>query len=174
MRLVCGYTRFFFAISKLSALFVRLSMETLNLPDATAEFLKSGRQLTYDFRKIEAGEVKLKSLDKLTLGKVWIGTDLPGDPHARETGYYAIPAVSLTGECRNYDPEFILLWLPRERLFGTWDCDHWVLKVFRNADWPAIVSNPAVYINAQWNLNDRVGETFVPWPQYEFKAGRPF
>jgi hypothetical protein len=128
----------------------------------------------HDYGRIEAGEVKLKRLDELTEGGVWIRTDLSGDPHAGEDGYYAIPAVSLTGECEAYDPEFILLWLPHERLFGTWDCDHSVLKVFRGARWADIVASPAAYINAQWDVNDKLGSQLVPWPQHEFKTGRPF
>jgi hypothetical protein len=145
-----------------------------HLPDDAADFLRAGRQFTYDHATTEPGEVKLKSLDELTLEEVWIGTDLQGDPHADEDGYYAIPAVSLTGECESYDPEFILLWLPQERLFGTWDCDHWVLSVFRGTSWSDIVAKPAAYLNAQWDCADELGTPFVPWPNYRFKPGRPF
>jgi hypothetical protein len=149
-------------------------MTTFNLPDDVVEFFRVGKQLQYDASRIEAGEVKLKGLDELTQGEVWIGTDNAGDPHEGEAGYYAIPAVSLTGECKAYDPDYILLWLPRERLFGTWDCDHWALKVFRGATWSDIVASPAAYINAQWDWKDTLGSQFVPWPKYEFKTGRPF
>jgi hypothetical protein len=149
-------------------------MSAFNLPDETIEFLKAGRQFEYDHRTIEAGEVRLKRLGDLTDGEVWIDTGMPGDPHAKERGYYAIPAVSLTSECKSYNPEFILWWLPRERLFGTWDCDHWVLKVFRSAGWSDIVANPAAYLNAQWDFQDTLGSQFVPWPQYAFKPGKPF
>ena len=151
-----------------------MDMSTFNLPDDTVEFLRGGRQLEYDHSRIEAGEVKLKRLDELSRGEVWIGTDIAGDPHTGDRGYYAIPAVSLTGECKAYSPDFILLWLPKERVFGTWDCDHWVLKVFRGAGWSDIVTSPAAYLNAQWDFQDKLGSQFVPWPQYEFKSGRPF
>ena len=149
-------------------------MSTFNLPDDAVEFLRAGRRFEYDASRVEAGEVKLKRLEELSLGEVWIGTDMNGDPHAGEDGYYAISAVSLIGECKAYDPDFILLWLPQERLFGTWDCDHWVLKVFRGASWSDIVASPAAYINAQWDWQDTLGSQFVPWPQYEFNSGRPF
>lgn len=149
-------------------------MSTFNLPDEAVEFLRAGRQLEYDYSLIEAGEVKLKRLDELKQEEVWVGTYLPGDPHAGEDGYYSITAVSLTGECKSYDPEFILLWLPHEKLFGTWDCDHWVLTVFRGASWKDIVASPAAYINAQWDTGDRLGTEFVPWAKYHFKVGRPF
>jgi hypothetical protein len=147
---------------------------TFDLPDDALKFLRAGRQLAYNASQIEAGVVKLKHLDELKLGEVWIAPKMPTDPHRGENGYYAVPAVSLTGECANYDPEFILLWLPGERLFGTWDNDHWVLKVFLGASWADIVTLPAAYINAQWDAMDRLGSTFVPWPKYEFKMGRPF
>lgn len=149
-------------------------MTAFNLPQDAVEFLRAGRQLEYDYSRIEAGQVKLKQLNALSQGEVWIGTDIKGDPHAGEEGYYAIPAVSLTGECEAYDPEFILLWLPREKLFGTWDNDHWVLNVFRDAVWADIVASPAPYINAQWDARDELGSIFIPWPDYEFKSGRPF
>jgi hypothetical protein len=146
-----------------------MEMQTFNLPKETVEFLQEGRQLEYDHSRIEAGEVKLKRLDELTLGEVWIDNELPGDPHAGEDGSYIVPAVSLTGECQHYLPEFILLWLPHEKLFGAWDCDHGVLKVFRNTSWSEIVANPAPYLNAQWDVYDKLGTEFVPWPQYEFR-----
>lgn len=149
-------------------------MSAFNLPEDAVEFLRTGRQLDYDYSRIEAGQVKLKRLDELTQDEVWVGTDIPGDPHAGEKGYYAIPAVSLTGECEGYDPEFILLWLPGEKLFGTWDNDHWVLSVFRNTSWKEIVAKPAPYINAQWDVHDELGSLFIPWRDYDFKRGMPF
>jgi len=149
-------------------------MSTFKLPDDAVEFLRAGRQLTYDHRRIEAGEVKLKRLDELSQGEVWIGTNMEGDPNAGRDGYYAVPAVSLTRECKAYSPEFILLWLPQDQLFGAWDCDHWVLTVFREASWSDIVANPAPYINAQWDCEDTLGIKFVPWPKYKFKKGMPF
>ena len=149
-------------------------MRTFDLPDHTIEFLKSGSQLIYDYNHVEAGEVKLKRLDQLTEEAVWIGTEMEEDPHFGEDGYYRISAVSLTGECKNYNPQFILLWLPKEKMFGTWDCDHWILKVFRDTDWSHILANPAAYLNAQWDVYDKLAVPFVPWPKYEFKKGRPF
>jgi len=148
-------------------------MNTFNLPDDAVEFFRAGGQLKYD-QRIEARDVKLKRLNELALGEVWINTDMKGDPHSGKKGYYAVPAVSLTGECSNYSPEFILLWLPNEKLFGTWDCDHWLLTVFRDASWADIVASPTPYINAQWDVNHKFGTPFVPWPKYKFKAGMPF
>ena len=147
---------------------------SFNLPASAVEFLRAGKQLEYDESQCEAGRVGLKRLDQLRGGEVWIGTESESDPHHGERGYYAIPAVSLSAECAAYSPEFILLWLPEERLFGTWDCDHWGLTVFPNSTWENIVADPLPYLNSQWYPGVGGGVVFRPWPKYEFRAGRPF
>jgi hypothetical protein len=154
-------------------------MDAMNLPGDLVEFLNSNQQLDYDFDKCEPGKVELKSLAELTLEEVWIDSEecplQEDDPHRGEEGYYAVPAVSLTGECDGYDPDFILLWLPNEKMFGTWDCDHLDLLIFPNVTWSDIVNDPLKYVNAQWdNQNHKTSEYFKPYPKYEFKAGKPF
>ena len=154
-------------------------MSDLNIPEELRAFLAAGQQLDYDPATAEPGAVGLKSLDELELGVVWIDTQespLAGDdPESGSEGYYEVPAVSLTGTCEDYDPEFILLWLPEERAFGTWDCDHWDLYVFRDTTWPDIVAAPARYLNAQWaDYERKLSEYFKPFPRYPFKPGRPF
>ena len=89
-------------------------------------------------------------------------------------GYYTVPAISLTAKCEAYSPEYILLWLPNEKMFGTWDEDHWVLLVFRGASWDDIVKDPLPYLNAQWDDAKCLGSYIEPWKSYEFKPGRPF
>ncbi len=148
-------------------------MTPLNLPAETLNFLGAGRQLKYDFSRAKPGEVSLKTLEALKQEAIWVGTDIPTDPHHGEAGYYTIPAISLTGKRDTRDGEFILLWLPLERLFGTWDRNRWLLKVFVNVSWRDIVVNPVPFLNALWDPNDRRGVRFIPWPEYEFKPGRP-
>lgn len=145
-----------------------------NLPDETVEFLRSGLQLDYDPDDCECGEVLLKQLHELTLDEVWIGTDSPADPMFGEKGFYRIPAVSLSGQCKAYAPEFILLWLPNERRFGTWDCDHWKLEVFKNAVWADIVTDPAQYLGASWVPDADVSSQLNHWEDYAFEPGMPF
>ena len=154
-------------------------MSELHLPEDLETFLGSDGQLTYDVEAVEPGHVGLASRAELQLGVVWINSDQSpleeDDPHAGEDGYYEVPAVSLTNECEAYDPEFILLWLPNERLFGSWDCDHWDLFVFRDKTWGDIVADPAKYIDVQWSDLDReISEHFKPYPRYPFKPGSPF
>jgi hypothetical protein len=102
-------------------------MNIESLPSDLVDFLKSGRRLEYDASETEPGAVGLNRLEELKEGEIWIGTDAPEDPNNEKEGYYAVPAVSLSGECDGYDPEFILLWLPDQKKFGSWDCDHWIL-----------------------------------------------
>ena len=145
-----------------------------NLPKEAVRFLSSDHQLKYDPSLCEPGAVMLHRLADLRLGEVWVGTDSADDPNYSRDGYYAIPAVSLSCECTSYSPEFILLWLPNERLFGTWDCDHWSLTVFESATWADIVARPHIYLGAQWDCASVVGSVFRPWRGYPFRAGSPF
>ena len=95
----------------------------MNLPGDLVEFLAAGIPLDYDPSSIEPGTVALKTLGELEPGVVWVNADesplSKDDPHAGDHGYYEVPAISLTGACEAYDPDFILLWLPTEQLFGT-------------------------------------------------------
>jgi hypothetical protein len=154
-------------------------MNDLNLPPELEAFLREGKQLEYDPSSCEAGEVNLKSLSELEPGVVWISPDISAlrdeDPHANDDGYYEVPAVSLTGKCQAYNPEFILLWLPSEKVFGTWDSDHWELRVFAGKTWKEIVAEPSTFLNAQWyDYECKISEYFNPYGKYEFKLGRPF
>ena len=143
---------------------------SFNLPQSTIDFLRDGRQLDYDPTQCEAGRVGLKQLDQLTLEEVQVDPEeLNSNPHEGEFGYYAVPAVSLSGDCASYNPVFILLWLPEEKFFGAWDCDHLVLTVFPNTAWEDIVANPLPYLNAQWYPDNDIGIPFQPWPKYEFR-----
>lgn len=153
-------------------------MADLYLPEELQSFLKNESQLQYDASSIEPGRVGLSKLSELELGVVWVNSDdsplQQDDPNTGEEGYYEVPAVSLTNECEAYDPEFILLWLPNEKLFGSWDCDHWDLHVFPGATWDDIVADPAKYIDTQWSADEGgSSEYFKPYPNYPFQLGEP-
>jgi hypothetical protein len=153
-------------------------MPNVELPDDLIAFLREGRRLEYDAQKCEAGRLTLVPLGKHALGEVWVNPKIhplaERDPHAGENGYYAVPAVNLIADCEGYDPESLLLWLPGSHVYGTWDCDHWELRVFPRVTWTQIASSPLQYINAQWSLDTVENEMPVPWPTYPFRAGRPF
>ncbi len=140
----------------------------MNLENSLIYFLKSGKKLAYDFEEAEPGFVGLCSVYELEEDTVFIEGPNKGE------SYYEIPAVSLTNENEYYDPEFILLWLPNEQKYGSWDSDHWDLYVFENANWEDISKNPLAYINCQWDNTQKVGALFEPSDKYELKNGWPF
>jgi hypothetical protein len=147
----------------------------IELPEDLVAFLRAGKKLKYDHRKCEAGQITLIQHGRHKLGEVWIDAgSQDGDPKAGKEGYYAIPAVNLVAEAEGYDPEFILLWLPESKVYGSWDCDHWELRVFPDTTWSDIARNPLKYVNAQWEPDEVESELLVPWPKYPFKKGQPF
>jgi hypothetical protein len=146
-------------------------MAELSLPPDLTEFLQSGNQLQYDPSQCEAGPVGLHSLPELSLANLLVntyGTPLEGaDPHEGNSGYL-VPAVSLTNSCEDYDPDFLLLWLPTEDLYGNFDTEHGNLLVFPDTTWGDIVKDPVCYLNSQWEPQSGVAVTFQPWPKYKF------
>jgi hypothetical protein len=149
----------------------------VSVPDDLQEFLRGRKRLRYDSGACEPGQIELLPLSKLEIDSIWINArptaDPKGDPHAGEDGYYDIPAINLVAEAEGYDPEFILLWLPDEGMYGTWDNDHAELFVFPKVTWTDIVADPLPYVAAQWEGGDP-GVPFVPYPKYPFHDGRPF
>jgi hypothetical protein len=150
-------------------------MADLDLPDELRAFLAAGRKLEYDASKCEAGRIELRSLKSLRLKEYTLRPEESQlgrqDPHAGEDGYYLVPGISLVGRCKSYDPDGILLWLPREERFGTWDCDHHVIQVFPWATWADIVADPVRHLNAQWAYPDAATtERLIPWRKYPFRA----
>ena len=140
----------------------------MNLPDELIKYLKSKSNLFYDYEKSEAGFVGLINYNKLTVRKIWVEGNSKGD------SYYEIPAINLTSECESYPPDFILLYLPNEKMYGTWDSDHWILYVFPNVTWAEIAKNPLPYIDQQWLPNENTAIIFDPKEKYELKKGWPF
>ena len=63
-------------------------MNDLNLPQDLVAFLKGGKQLQYDYKKVEPGKITLKSYSDLKIGAVWINSDesplIKDDPHSGE------------------------------------------------------------------------------------------
>ena len=149
----------------------------VTIPDDLRAFLRGRKQLQYDASECEPGQIKLLPLSKLKLGEVWINASdkkkRGGDPHAGEDGHYAIPAVNLIAEAEEYEPDFILLWLPGEESYGTWDCDHAELLVFPGVTWDDIAADPLPYVASQWDgLESAV--PLLPYPKYPYRPGRPY
>jgi hypothetical protein len=157
-------------------------MPDLNLPTDLVEFLAAGEQLVYDPGDCEAGAIQLLPLDrlKLELFPMYISSDMEelyeSDPHQGENGYYLVTGVNLVAECEEYDPCGLLMWLPIEWRFATWDHEHWYFGVFGpEQTWTEIVKAPAQHINAQWvgAFADSVPATpLVPWPTHRYSKQR--
>ncbi|WP_053404646.1 hypothetical protein [Persicobacter sp. CCB-QB2] len=140
----------------------------MEIEPSLKDFLSSGKQLEYDISKAEPGYVGLHKFDELKVDKIWIEGE--GDQKC----YYEVPAISITGENEYYDPEFILLWLPNERKYATWDSDRWDLYLFEDSTWNDIIKDPLPYLNYQWTLTDVKSSKFDPSDQYGLIIGWPF
>jgi hypothetical protein len=153
-------------------------MISLDLPHDLFEFLAAGKQLEYDPATCESGAIRLLPLQqlKIELFPMYMDTDIDGlpegDPHKGENGYYLVEGVNLVGECQDYEPCGLLMWLPLENCFATWDMDHWYIGVFSpEHTWSQIVKAPAPYINAQWvgAFEDSVSaKALKPWAKYRY------
>lgn len=155
-----------------------LEVLSLNLPPDLVEFLAAGKQLVYDPDECEAGAIRLLPLDrlKLELFPMFIDSAMTelyeSDPHKEDNGYYLVTGVNLVAECEDYDPCGLLMWLPIERRYATWDHSHWYIGVFGpDQTWAEIIKAPAQHINAQWvgAFSDSVPATpLKPWPIHRY------
>jgi hypothetical protein len=152
-------------------------VDALQLPADLVAFLAAGRQLEYDPTTCEAGAVTLVPLAELKLERFPMETGglavFEQDPHYPKCGSYLVAAVNLTAKCTgDYDAVGLLLWLPVERWYGTWDDSHCTLRMFgAEVTWTRIVASPARHINAQWSGMDPKAppvEDLVPWPSHPY------
>jgi hypothetical protein len=152
-------------------------MAVPNVPDDLRSFLQSGCTLSYDEAQCTPKGVALQGFDKLVAQPLTVrikeNSDLAEeDPHAGERGHYRVSAVSLIRSCTNYRPAGLLVWLPDQEVYGTWDDDHHVLWVFPGASWSQIAANPVPYLNSLWSRKTRevVGaEQLRLWQCCEFE-----
>ena len=104
-------------------------------------------------------------------GKRAGASDRANEANLTCVGIAAVQAVDLIAACDSYDPHGILVWLPKEQAYGTWDMDHWDVAVFPGITWTDIEADPLTYLNAQWEGG---GTPLVPVGRYDFVEGRPF
>jgi hypothetical protein len=99
-------------------------------------------------------ELRVETLEVTPNMAPFVGTH----PHADGYGHYAVPAVNLVlGDPRpSVDfPAWLLLWLPVEQRYGSYDLDHGDLYVFPPvASWSQIAADPEPFIMASDNLTD--------------------
>ncbi|MFL0811442.1 MAG: hypothetical protein K6L76_13570 [Agarilytica sp.] len=147
----------------------------MEIPADLNDFLNSGGKLEYDPGKCECGRIELlktEDLENCTLS-VELAEEFYASPEQHQMGpwgTYNIEAINLVKSCEHYDPEYILLYLPKEKLYGSFDSDHLNLIVFPNTIWSKIISNPLGYINAQWGYQDTcASEPLDPRGHYAIK-----
>lgn len=147
-------------------------MQELQLPDDLHQFLEHGKSLAFDPKDCETGAITFHSLSDLSLSEFHLQTYATpiekDDPNVGESGVYVVPAVSLLSDCQKYGADFLLVWLPEEKKFGSGDEEHGHLIVFANATWSDIMANPVSYLEAQWNEGGEFGEYLRPWDKYPF------
>jgi hypothetical protein len=138
----------------------------MTIPDDLRDFLASGKQLKYPPKKCEAGRVRLHRLEDLverTFRAQTYGTPHEqSDPHAGESGTYAVRGIDLVASCTgSYEPEGLLVWFPVEKRYGVVDTDHdYVMLFASDVRWSDIVKAPAAFINAEWS--DPEDDDWVP------------
>jgi hypothetical protein len=143
------------------------------IPDDLAAFLRGGP------RALEVGHyetVTLFGLGELRVETLEVTPNMApfaGDhPHAAGSGHYAVPAVNLVrGDTRpGLDfPAWLLLWLPAEWRYGSYDLDHGDLYVFPpGVSWSQIAADPVPFIQASDGLPDGPVsvEHLEPWHRH--------
>jgi hypothetical protein len=150
-------------------------MDSLQLPSDLIAFLSAGRQLQYDPANCEAGAVTLVPLTELKLERFPMETGslevFEQDPYFPQQGSYLVSGVNLTATCTNgHEAIGLLLWLPLERRYATWDSSHCTIQVFGpEVTWEQITAAPAAHINAQWSDMDPESppvQDLIPWPAH--------
>lgn len=143
-----------------------------NLPADLVAFFQRGTQPDYDPALCDAGAVTLLPLDKLKVEFFPMTPEGAENPHAGEGGSYLVAGVSLLASCDGYEPAGVLLWLPIDGRYGTWDGEHGTLRVFReDVGWSAIAENLPRYINSQWGLDGAAPVSdLIPWGRHPFNA----
>jgi hypothetical protein len=149
-------------------------MGELDLPADLIAFLRSGSPPALNAGHYETvtlfapEELRVETLE-VTPNMAPFASD---HPHADGYGHYAVPAINLVrGDPRpGLDfPAWLLLWLPVERRYGSYDLDHGDLYVFPvDASWSQIMADPLAFIRASDGLSDGPVpvEHLEPWHRY--------
>jgi hypothetical protein len=152
-------------------------MDLLQLPADLVAFLTAGHRLEYDADQCEAGAVTLIPLADLKLERFPMETGglavFEQDPHYPQRGSYLVAGVNLVSDCTGgYEAAGLLLWLPVERRYATWDNSHCTIRLFGpEVTWDRIAAAPVPHINAQWSGMDPESppmEDLVPWPAHPY------
>ncbi|MEO0476378.1 MAG: hypothetical protein AAF085_10495 [Planctomycetota bacterium] len=155
------------------------SPSEMHLPGDLINFLSSGLKFDVDESRCEAGAVQLVSLSHLHLQRYPVETSglkvFEKDPNYPSVNSYLVLGVNLTSASsieHEGGADGILLWLPIERRFGSWDASHCTMSVFGpEVTWSRIVENPTAHINAGWQGLDPESPPMtdlIPWLNHPY------
>jgi hypothetical protein len=89
---------------------------------------------------------------------------------------YQVQAIDLIRENDLYQSEGLLIWIPKLKIFGTFDAEHNNLVVFPDAKVKDIQKNFGIYIMAQWSYGKdylvkcgNIYDYYEPWKYFNFE-----
>jgi hypothetical protein len=145
-----------------------------DLPEDLVAFLRAAAPATLDAGHY--GTVTLVPAEGLRVETLEVTPNLApfacDHPHADRYGHYAVPAVNLVrGDPKRGGsfPAWLLLWLPNERRYGSYDLDHGDLMVYApDVSWSQIAADPVPFVRASDGGHDGpvAIEFLKPWPRY--------
>jgi hypothetical protein len=155
--------------------------ETL-IPNKLSEFLSAHAGQRIEFNRktepdMEVDNVEFFKPTDLKLSKFTIYTHEYhlnyGEPGEDPELEYEVEGIDLIRDCNDYDPEGILIYFPEFHEFGSWDCDHLIIIMFPNVEWPTIEANLSRYVNAQWYSHLVDQYLLRPWADRRCKNIKP-
>jgi tetratricopeptide (TPR) repeat protein len=158
-------TEFFIEIKVMTA-FEKELIEKYNLPIEVLETLQDKINLLTVVGHFTLGPVSELTLIAIKVGhqakKNIFNADVsggasypngPATPHDHLRGEYWTPAISLIGGAQYGEAiKGELIWLPRMRVFGTWDSNHLELYVFPDVSWQALFNRLDYFLTYIWQL----------------------
>ncbi len=147
------------------------------IPEDLEAFLKSGKDLEFLDRKAKRRKMKLKRLEELQLGQIYVTseeTEFEDEDPNCYGGYYVVAAVSLVQEAWSLAPQNLLMWFPKYESFGQYDSNHYNALRFEETKWKTIMNNPVPYLNAKYEPSESPFATpITPWREADadFRPG---
>ena len=151
-------------------------MKAFELPKDITEFLEKRMSLSYSAPECVAGEIRLVTSDQLCLELFPMHVrPIASSPSTEAPGCYLIPAVNLVRSCSKFHPHGLLLWVPLEKCYGTWDSTNKIVELFSpQLSWTDIAADPVRHINSFWGDSPAVElKPLEPSSNYEFDPRRP-
>ena len=143
-------------------------MKQLSLPEDAIQYFLN-QENTFEFESEEYDDIQHVDFfpfsniqpDEISLS-TWeyrVNHGIKNDPNINKDGSYYIQAVDLIGEVNDYESVGILVWIPEIKQFGTCDCDHGILYVFKDISWSFVIENLFTYVNTQWIYDGEIANS---------------